>query len=1159
MSKRIVGVLIALGALIPFSSAFASDPWTDYENYTVIDHNTTWSGHLTRADMPQDTVVVNGATLTILPGTEVEVGMLSVYDGRIVALGTATDPIRFTKQAPDYSNVPADYAPYDRECYFSPEAGMIEFATYVEATTEASVFRHVIFEGMGTSEWVGSDNCPWNMGMRNPIRCWFIQTAHASERQFVEYPALRVDGGKLQLESVSFRNNAHADIEANHYFGNDWETYDFLHVTDSNFEGNTAGRAVISYMFYDEGMTHNRWGAVLLRNNWYGDASGPTTTSNPGGTGEQLIGEFELDGWSATPFSSACTTDCFSSVLFLPGLEASRLYDVQNSSCVADKVDPTRIWEPSCNNDARKLYLDASGKSIDPDIHTKEGDVLDETPTGANIYQSFLEELERMKNTDHLINDWQAVAYDWRLSLDDILDDGTVAQRLRELAGTSKSGKVTIVAHSNGGLLAKALMQKIGDTEVGNLVDKIVFVAVPQVGTPAAVAGLLHGYKQNFFPVLDTPTARGLAENMPGAYQLLPTAQYFSSVETPVATFDTDGSSDWHQRYADTVDSQGELHDFLSDTFRRVAATNTDTETLADLNETLLNHTEQLHDDLDTWVAPAGVRVVQIAGWGVPSTLSSTAYTPERRELCDELLCQSNIELLEPKHKFTIDGDGTVVTPSALWMKDVERYWVNLRNYNRNSPIETAFGLLGVEHANVLEIPQLSTFLADLITGTMRPLSEYSYFSTDAPASTDKRLQYSLHSPLTLSLYDDEGRHTGISPTGEIEEQIPGTYYKQFGEVKYIFADVGSAGHIVLDGYETGDFTFVVEELEGDTSLGKVTFQDMPTTPETRVTFDVPSDLASASHLRIDRDGDGTTDIDLAPKIGEVVTFDTIAPVTTAVVTGIQGANGWHASDVTVTLTATDEGSGVEQTGYSLDGTTWHVYGGPITLLTEGATTLSYFSTDQAGNQEETKTETIRIDKTAPEGKITFNPATQKLDIIGTDNLGGTVTVVIVEQKKDLIATNTKLKKIKPWFERWLKRHKKNLPDMLATLTDEAGHTTSISFEKTKDRQGYVFVRVRSLGYDDSDGSLADARAQYQWQVDKSAKYRKLASSLKVGDVRLEARYMSRTDETWIMERPQDLGDDERDDESERPVKKKLPGMVVPYTQTTKGIVEVKY
>ena len=104
--------------------------------------------------------------------------------------------------------------------------------------------------------------------MRSPVRDWFIPTAHASERRFVENPVLRLDNGKLQLESVSFQNNAYADIESNMYFGYDWETYDFLQVTDSNFEGNSGDKAVISYMFYDEGMVHNRSDTVLLRNNW---------------------------------------------------------------------------------------------------------------------------------------------------------------------------------------------------------------------------------------------------------------------------------------------------------------------------------------------------------------------------------------------------------------------------------------------------------------------------------------------------------------------------------------------------------------------------------------------------------------------------------------------------------------------------------------------------------------------------------------------------------------------------------------------------------------------------------------------------------------------------------------------------------------------------
>lgn len=221
---------------------------------------------------------------------------------------------------------------------------------------------------------------------------------------------------------------------------------------------------------------------------------------------------------------------------------------------------------------------------------------------------------------------------------------------------------------------------------------------------------------------------------------------------------------------------------------------------------------------------------------------------------------------------------------------------------------------------------------------------------------------------------------------------------------------------------------------------------------------------------------------------------------------------------------------------------------------------LQYFSTDQAGNEEGIKTVTIKIDKQSPEGKITFNPTTQKFDITGTDSLGGPVTVVMVEQKKDLVTSNTKLKKIKPWFDRWLKRHKKDLPDMLATLVDQSGHTTSIGFEKTRDRKGYVFVRVRSLGYDEQEVQLTGAQAQYKWQVDKRNQYQQLASSLKVGKYGLESHYVSRKNETWIMERSRDLGDDDRDDESERrPIQKKLPGLVVPYMQTGRGEIEIKY
>ncbi len=91
---------------------------------------------------------------------------------------------------------------------------------------------------------------------------------------------------------------------------------------------------------------------------------------------------------------------------------------------------------------------------------------------------------------------------------------------------------------------------------------------------------------------------------------------------------------------------------------------------------------------------------------------------------------------------------------------------------------------------------------------------------------------------------------------------------------------------------------------------------------------------------------------------------DDISPTTTLTITGTEGTNGWYTSDVTVTLTATDNegGSGIASTEYSLDnGTTWTPYTDPIVFDTVGEYTLLYRSTDNVGNTEADQSETLII------------------------------------------------------------------------------------------------------------------------------------------------------------------------------------------------------
>ena len=104
-----------------------------------------------------------------------------------------------------------------------------------------------------------------------------------------------------------------------------------------------------------------------------------------------------------------------------------------------------------------------------------------------------------------------------------------------------------------------------------------------------------------------------------------------------------------------------------------------------------------------------------------------------------------------------------------------------------------------------------------------------------------------------------------------------------------------------------------------------------------------------------------------------VGTLDEIAPTTSISLSGPTGNNDWYMGHITVTLAAADDegGSGVAVTEYALDGTTWLSYSGSFIIANEGITTISYRSTDKAGNIEETQTQTVNIDKTPPH--VTIN------------------------------------------------------------------------------------------------------------------------------------------------------------------------------------------
>ena len=622
-------------------------------------------------------------------------------------------------------------------------------------------------------------------------------------------------------------------------------------------------------------------------------------THNPCANSE-LIGDlfFVLHGAVRVP---ACTEYCYASVMFLPGLEASRLYRPDYNG------GTDTLWEPNSAHDVEDLFLDETGESVRADVYTK--DVVDEVYSTAllgNIYKSFLDALQSWKTEDRLIKDFSAVPYDWRLTMNELLSYGNnidgriyyagenrattspyIISELRRLARESGNGKVAIVAHSNGGLLAKALLKKLQDDNDPLLekIESVFLVAVPQTGTPQAIGALLHGYDQGlpkdwFASIVSRGLARDFGKNMAGAYPLLPSSSFWNSEGGAVGLapirFDEGGFAEIDNAksfYGGLISTKDELRSFLRGEEGRRQPTQNDISSPSLLNPTLLSYADTLHDEIDMWVPPAYIAVHQIAGWG-EDTLASIVY--RKKNTCVRFVNNSCAEYgvsWTYKPEFVIDGDGTVVAPSALAMStsysNVKRWWVNMFDYNDEF-------LFNREHKDILEVPGLIGFIRNKISTTTE--SESFIVSSQPPSASQDRLYFYLHSPLDLSAVDKLGNVLSSTTSA-----IPGARYRRLGEVQYVSIPQEAFPTIHLNGFASGSFDLEIEEKTNG-NMSTTTFTSIPTQANTKAFMAFSGGtILGASPLSIDYENDGVVDETLEPVIGEMVTvppivLDSVAP-----------------------------------------------------------------------------------------------------------------------------------------------------------------------------------------------------------------------------------------------------------------------------------------
>ncbi|MFZ2154053.1 MAG: hypothetical protein WAV16_02365 [Candidatus Moraniibacteriota bacterium] len=1025
-----------------------------------------------------ETNIVNGKTLTIQEGVQIifrgGYANLNVMDGKIVANGTAGKKITFKKENATYG-------------------------IFFNSKEHQSFFRHV--------EIVGGGSGPFYMS-RNSIRDFFIKTANAYFYSGAAgYAAIIIEGGKLKMENCEFIDSPFQDLKIwpiSYYIDPNEEDEEMgitevylaeVEITNTNFSADRALEAEQCDFYFDRMnmlMNSDRTfcrEVVYLRNNYYGDADGPNIDAN----GEEediekgfyLKGEFTLAGYSAEKFIFESPVSGASNVLFLPGIKASHLYKYDSDT----DYDLDELWVPNWfGNDVEELELDSDGKSIKK-VFTKENAILKETIMG-DLYESFLADLDKLK-VDNVIDNYKSFAYDWRQSVEDIAKNGTpyqletdkiqlklIQDEINALAQSSKNGKVTIVAHSNGGLVAKAVM--VENPELAAKVDKIILVASPQMGTPRATLSLLYGQEESIPTLLSQKKARALVENMPGAYGLLPSDEYLTrqrDAGDALINFSSENSERgllYKNSYGDKIDSLDEFRDFLlakEDNRKKPEKNEVDLENV--LNEDILDEAIATHSKIDNWTPPAGVKVIQLGGWGLP-TVNGINYVDKNEVKCMHNLgstipnCyETDKYTLIPEPKWTVDGDAIVTTPSALTMtenENVEKYWFDLYSYD--TPIN-----IGREHKDILEASDVRDFIKNEIQNGNLELPQYIKESRPNDyANARPRIKMSLYSPLDIHLYDSNGNHTGYKeiitdegPQRIIEENIPNSFYFQLGDIKYVGFEKGENVEVRLDGYEEGSYTLKVEEVRdvesGEEIINHVTFKNLPTSENTEVNLIIPeSGLEDISNLEADYNGDDIDDYVLAPIIGEEVTLpDVTSPIIE--ISSPQNKTYLKNEIINISYVISDDRSALGNIKVEklLDNKVISQNEIDLSFLKVGEHKVTVRATDEANN--------------VGEKSVTFNTSTSLPILMKNIDYFYSLKLIKSSQEKKMIINNLSIIKAEVEFYNSIKNNifikSKVKKILLSILGNQIENHIDVIIKKIeKDRKNYVTM-IKSVLIDD--------------------------------------------------------------------------------------------
>ncbi|MFD3835772.1 OmpL47-type beta-barrel domain-containing protein [Streptomyces sp. NPDC058642] len=139
-------------------------------------------------------------------------------------------------------------------------------------------------------------------------------------------------------------------------------------------------------------------------------------------------------------------------------------------------------------------------------------------------------------------------------------------------------------------------------------------------------------------------------------------------------------------------------------------------------------------------------------------------------------------------------------------------------------------------------------------------------------------------------------------------------------------------------------------------------------------------------HRALDKAGNVSAEKSVQFTVVPPPSDDTAPPDTSATVTGEQNADGAYLDMATVTVSASDTGSGVNTIEYAVSDGAWQTYTAPVMVHRLGTHTVRYRATDKAGNVAAEKS--VRFTVVATPTPDTTPPVTG-VTVEGTKNSAG--------------------------------------------------------------------------------------------------------------------------------------------------------------------------